>query len=652
MKTIVKVFSLTLFIMGLFGCTQKRPAVIERPVFDVWNSTTLEIDKIEMSDSATVFYIDAYFKPNSWFSISSETYIRKSGTDEKLLVTHSEGIELYESIIMPESGTISFKLFFPPLKRGITKIDFIEKNYKIWGIHLLPNAKIKFDRIPKDVAKTSNKLLPTPEYSIQPAKISGRMLGNTKDMEHSNITIKLFNGLQVKSVETSLSIAEDGSFSGEITPGFPGIYQSSAGTLFLTPGKETKLYIDLKKRSRYESRYRTDKEPGDSIFTYISGNFTSAELETINNISRITKALPDLPSDIQKLYQEVVNMNPEEFKQYILSFLNKRLDEIKQIGYSANMQMMMENVVKMESYAFMMQYEGLIGNAYFAVNNITSREERIKIWENIKSNMEKPNAEYYSFLKEALNDNVSYLPNFLSLVELLSIDYNDFFYIPDWKNKSGKERLDYFMDKTAPIFGTEKGILLDMVYALSYGWKLHEMKYFTDTEKQELRDLFSDKPVYAETLIAESERLEVLITATNENNESIMNELPDVSQEKMLDAILAKYKNKVIVVDIWGTWCGPCITAMKSIQPLKDEMKEKDVVWVYIADGTSPLDAWKQTCPAISGEHYYVSSAQTQYWGIKGYPTYMIYDRQGKQLSNYVGFPGIDVMKKTIEKGL
>jgi len=91
---------------------------------------------------------------------------------------------------------------------------------------------------------------------------------------------------------------------------------------------------------------------------------------------------------------------------------------------------------------------------------------------------------------------------------------------------------------------------------------------------------------------------------------------------------------------------------MKAIQPLKDEMKEKDVVWVYIADGTSPLDAWKQTCPAISGEHYYVSREQTQYWGINVYPTYMIYDRQGKQLANYSGFPGIDVMKKAIEKGL
>ena len=313
---------------------------------------------------------------------------------------------------------------------------------------------------------------------------------------------------------------------------------------------------------------------------------------------------------------------------------------------------MMENAAKLDVYIFMMQYKGLIFRANLEVNNINTSEERDKMYEKMLPSIKTPDAEYFSFLKEALNDNMSYLPYFGSLVELLSIDYNDFFYIPDWANKSGKERLDYFMDKTAPVFGTEKGILLDMVYALSYGWKLHEMKYFTDTEKQELRDLFSDKPVYAETLIAESERLEILITATNENNESIMNELPDVSQEKMLDAILAKYKNKVIVVDIWGTWCGPCITAMKSIQPLKDEMKGKDVVWVYIADGTSPLETWKQTCPAISGEHYYVSREQTRYWGINSYPTYMVYDRQGKQLSKYGGFPGNDAMKTIIEKGL
>jgi len=81
-------------------------------------------------------------------------------------------------------------------------------------------------------------------------------------------------------------------------------------------------------------------------------------------------------------------------------------------------------------------------------------------------------------------------------------------------------------------------------------------------------------------------------------------------------------------------------------------MKGKDVIFLYLADEKSPLDTWKKTTPAISGEHYRVSLAQTGYWEIVAYPTYMVYDRQGKQIARFIGFPGFDEIKREIEKGL
>jgi len=95
---------------------------------------------------------------------------------------------------------------------------------------------------------------------------------------------------------------------------------------------------------------------------------------------------------------------------------------------------------------------------------------------------------------------------------------------------------------------------------------------------------------------------------------------------------------------------------MKSIEPVKEEMKGKDVVFLYLTGETSPLDAFMQAYPDISGEHYRVSAAQWKYWsntfGIRAIPFYMTFDRQGKQISKYTGFPGVSTVKKDITKGL
>ena len=167
----------------------------------------------------------------------------------------------------------------------------------------------------------------------------------------------------------------------------------------------------------------------------------------------------------------------------------------------------------------------------------------------------------------------------------------------------------------------------------------------------------SKKCTAVSSTMTESDKVETTITVSNENKDCILNDVPQlVAQEKLLDAILSKYKGKVVLVDFWATWCGPCMTAMKSILPMKEEMKGTDVVFLYLTGETSPLAAFNKTYPTITGEHYRVSDAQWRYlcntFDIKGIPTYMIFDRQGKLLDKYVGFPGVNKLRVSINKGL
>ena len=204
--------------------------------------------------------------------------------------------------------------------------------------------------------------------------------------------------------------------------------------------------------------------------------------------------------------------------------------------------------------------------------------------------------------------------------------------------------------------GVERPVFDVRNTSMKYDGQTGDMKFYTGAIKQKIRDAFKDKPVFTEALIAENDKREAFQAANKENKESILNVLPKTSQEKMFDAIIAKYKGKVILVDFWATWCGPCMVAMRSILPMKEEMKGKDVVFLYLTGETSPLNDFTKAYPAITGEHYRVSAAQWSYWmstfNIPGIPTYMIYDRQGKQISRHLGFPGVDAIRKDIEKGI
>ena len=68
------------------------------------------------------------------------------------------------------------------------------------------------------------------------------------------------------------------------------------------------------------------------------------------------------------------------------------------------------------------------------------------------------------------------------------------------------------------------------------------------------------------------------------------NPAPPLNLEKLLqapvDAVASwdALKGKVVVLEFWATWCGPCIEAVPHLNELADEFKEKDVQFIAITD--------------------------------------------------------------------
>lgn len=122
--------------------------------------------------------------------------------------------------------------------------------------------------------------------------------------------------------------------------------------------------------------------------------------------------------------------------------------------------------------------------------------------------------------------------------------------------------------------------------------------------------------------------------------------------KEWLEGIATSYKGKVVVIDIWNTWCYPCRKAMDTMEPLKTGVLESDdIVWIYLADDSSPITDYTKLIGKYNGIHYRLSSDQRKdlygYLGLDGIPYYVLVDGNGR-ISNHPDFRDHNLMVKAL----
>lgn len=102
---------------------------------------------------------------------------------------------------------------------------------------------------------------------------------------------------------------------------------------------------------------------------------------------------------------------------------------------------------------------------------------------------------------------------------------------------------------------------------------------------------------------------------------------------------LTDYKGKVVIVNFWATWCGPCKTEIPDFVKLYAEYKDKGLVIVGISIDDSPeqlqefMKEFKMNYPVLQ-----MTADVESAWGpFYGYPTSFIVARDGSICTKHLG---------------
>lgn len=112
----------------------------------------------------------------------------------------------------------------------------------------------------------------------------------------------------------------------------------------------------------------------------------------------------------------------------------------------------------------------------------------------------------------------------------------------------------------------------------------------------------------------------------------------DDASGKPLD--LSRFRGKVVVVNLWATWCGPCVTEMPTLAALQKRYEGKDLVVVPISvDRKSAIQDVKSFIDVHPPLPLYndASFAIPMKLKVMGLPTTIIYDRQGREVGRVKG---------------
>lgn len=589
-----------LLLIGLLSsCSPSGPRTIDNPWINFANTSTIDINKVELTDSATVLTVKATFIPHNWIKIASVTHLVADGKDYAM--TKAEGIEPDKEFWMPDSGKAEFRLFFEPLPFSTKTFDFIEGDeegaFRLLDIDITGNKIAKYpEGIPERLKeKVKDVEIPTPAFEMGKTTVNFHLCPYRPGLGSDfNVYVNTMTGEQQ---EHALNFDEKGNAS-----------------LSLDQYGTAKAFVVDSKGNTYS---HLSLYPGENIDCYLDARISGANAMANNR---------GVPTGIHQR-----NLHTGKYSDY-----DRAVAEAARLsGYRLQ-------IYSGEFADYHMtgdEYKKMVKDRYKAlsdsINNTDLPQEKKKYCMfQLQNDVLKAIVDHRSILERnfrRVKDDWSSPVPYDSIPGHLS--ENDFKEVTGWFDISNPNLL-MVDDAIGYINWNKYGVPGDLSKSINMFSQMAlkaRKQNLSEADLDSLRTLSNPFFAIACDSLAKRTAREYLEL---QKNAHVM-PTPNVADDKVFEAIISPYKGKVIMVDLWNTWCGPCRAAIKSNEPLKTgELSNDDIVWIYIADESSDPVKYLEMIPDIKGIHYKVNAEQIkairEHFKVDGIPYYILVDREGK----------------------
>ncbi|EDP95255.1 TlpA disulfide reductase family protein [Kordia algicida OT-1] len=375
-----------------------------------------------------------------------------------------------------------------------------------------------------------------------------------------------------------ISINSDGTFSDTLHIETSGYYNLAHGrertSLYTKQGDELEVTLDA---SKFDETIKYSGKGSESN-NYLASKFLNNEKLNV---------------------QEIFTKEEADFLKTINEQKNKAEDALTKVeGLSDEFISLEKKNINYEYLAYLNRYPSY--HPYFA------KKENFKVSEGFLAPLDK--VDY---------DNTTDFGNSESYQQIVSNHYLEKYYTDTLKVESIK------LIKGIKSQNIKNSLASELAYDISPSNKHIETIYNLIQEiadKDEIKEKVTEKYKKVQNLVA------------GKNSPAF-----DYENHKGGTTSLADLKGKYVYIDVWATWCGPCIGEIPSLKKVEKKYHNKNIEFVSISiDTPKAYDTWKNMVKdkelggiQLMADNAWKSKFVTDY-AIEGIPRFILIDPNGK----------------------